>query len=179
MSMSVKTCPRCSRTLTRAEGSGMVLDICLDCGGTHFDHGELAKMARTRPDELDDVERLVERHECLAKIVTSRELPCAACGAPMETYEYAFTSGVLLDRCPKCYAVWADDGELQAIQDHIEGRSGASDQGEEALAPEVGAQAGCCRVMPPGRTSTCALNGCRKTAVWAAVAHRPGAEPTA
>ncbi len=138
--MSVRTCPRCTQTLTRAKGPGMVLDICTDCGGTHFDHGELAKMARTRPDELDDVERLVERHPYSVKIVISRELLCAACGTPMETYEYAFTSGVLLDRCPKCYAVWADDGELQAIQDHIEDRPDPGTQGEQALDPAVRAQ---------------------------------------
>jgi Zn-finger nucleic acid-binding protein len=118
----------------------MALDICTGCGGTHFDHGELAEMARRRPDELDDVERLVERHQCLAKVVMSRELPCAACGAPMETYDYAFTSGVLLDRCPRCYAVWADDGELQAIQDHIEGRPDAPTEVEEGLDPGVRAQ---------------------------------------
>jgi len=140
MSQSVKTCPRCSRPLTRAAGSGMVLDICLDCGGTHFDHGELAKMARNRRDELDDVERLVQRKECLGNIVTSRELLCASCGTPMETYEYAFTSGVMLDRCPECFSVWADDGELQAIQDHLEGRSDRRAQGQDALDPSVRAQ---------------------------------------
>jgi Zn-finger nucleic acid-binding protein len=118
----------------------MVLDVCRDCGGTHFDHGELAELARTRPDELDDVDRLVERHPYSVKIVISRELLCAACGTPMETYEYAFTSGVLLDRCPKCYAVWADDRELQAIQDHIEGRPDPETQGEQGLDPEVRAQ---------------------------------------
>jgi Zn-finger nucleic acid-binding protein len=135
--MSVKTCPRCCRTLRRAKGPGMALDICMDCGGTHFDHGELAKMAREHPDELDDVERLVERHPYSIKIVISRELPCADCGTPMATYEYALTSGVLLDRCPKCCAVWADDGELQAIQDHIEGRPDPGTEGEEALSPGV------------------------------------------
>ncbi len=140
MSQSVKPCPRCSRPLTRAAGSDMILDICLDCGGVHFDHGELARMARNRRDELDDVERLVERHECLADLVTSRELLCPSCGTPMETYEYAFTSGVMLDRCPKCFSVWADDGELQAIQDHLEGRAERRAHGEDALDPAVRAR---------------------------------------
>jgi len=118
----------------------MVLDVCTDCGGTHFDHGELEEMARTSPDQLDDVERLVERHPYSVRIVISRELPCAACETPMETFEYALTSGVLLDRCPKCQSVWADDGELQAIQDHIEDRPDPGTQGEEALDPRARAQ---------------------------------------
>ena len=115
----------------------MVLDVCMDCGGTHLDHGELAEMTRTRSDELDDVERLVERHPYSVKIVVSRERLCADCGTPMETYEYAFTSGILLDRCPRCYAVWVDDGELQAIQDHLEGRLDPAAKEQQALSPEA------------------------------------------
>ena len=115
----------------------MFLDVCTECAGTYFDHGELAEMTRKRSDQLDDVEELVERDLTKVDIVVSRELLCPGCGTPMETYEYAFTSGILLDRCPKCYGVWADDCELQAIQDHIEDRPDPGTQGEQALEPEV------------------------------------------
>ncbi len=119
--MSAKTCPRCNESLTVARGPEMELDVCRTCGGIHFDHGELAQMTIKRRDQLDDVERLVEPDETPPPTqIDTRGLICPACAARMETYEYSFCSGITLDRCPECYAIWVDDGELQAIQDHLE-----------------------------------------------------------
>jgi len=81
----------------------------------------------------------------------------------------------------------AQAGDLERVKDLVEGgaaRGDATDRGpvvwaKSLLGAKTGAQAGRCRVMAPGRTSTCALNGCRKTAISAALVHRPGAEPTA
>ncbi|HJN15511.1 MAG TPA: zf-TFIIB domain-containing protein [Armatimonadota bacterium] len=119
--MSSKTCPRCNEPLTVAKAPGMELDVCRTCGGVHFDHGELAQMTIKRRDELDAVERLVEPDEATApRGIDTRGLVCPACAARMESYEYSFCSGITLDRCPECFAIWVDDGELQAIQDHLE-----------------------------------------------------------
>jgi Zn-finger nucleic acid-binding protein len=118
--MSGRICPRCGEPLVAAKGPTLTLDVCRACGGVLFDHGELARMTQRRRDELDDVERLVEPEEPPATVTTSREMTCPICAATMETYRYAYCSGIVLDRCPECYAIWVDDGELQAIQDHLE-----------------------------------------------------------
>jgi Zn-finger nucleic acid-binding protein len=121
--MSHRICPRCGERLVAAKGPGLTLHVCRACGGILFDPGELAEMVTRRRDELDDVERLVKPDKPPPTATTSRQMTCPLCGATMETYEYAYCSGIILDRCPKCFAIWVDDGELQAIQDHLEAGS--------------------------------------------------------
>ena len=116
--MAGKTCPRCLETLVIARGPGVELDVCRACGGVLFDHGELAKLTIKLEDQLDEVERLVEPEEPSLAGTDSRGLQCPSCPSMMEIYEYSFCSGITLDRCPECFAIWVDDGELQAIQDH-------------------------------------------------------------
>ena len=118
--MEKRPCPRCGQTLADAKGPGLALDVCKRCGGVYFDHGELAQMANRRRTELDDVERLVEADELPPVLTKSRSLRCPGCSGKMESYEYAYCSGITLDRCSRCFGIWVDDGELQAIQDHLD-----------------------------------------------------------
>jgi len=37
----------------------------------------------------------------------------------MERYQYAYCSGILLDRCRGCAGIWVDGGELGRIDEHL------------------------------------------------------------
>jgi len=99
----------------------MTVDVCTQCGGTFFDHGELSTLTRKHPEEFRKLEALVKPTEAPPdSAAAAREsLRCPGCAAPMGGYQYAECSGVWLDRCPQCNGVWVGDGELQAIEAHI------------------------------------------------------------
>ncbi len=119
--MAAKTCPRCLISLVPARNEHLEVDICIQCGGVFLDHGELSRLARKQPEDLDHLVRLAHPSGTLVTD-SSRGTPlCPGCGTQTETYEYAYCSGIKLDRCPQCSGTWADDGELGAIADHIEG----------------------------------------------------------
>jgi len=44
---------------------------------------------------------------------------CPKCSYPMEHYEYMYSSGIMIDRCPNCQAIWLDKGKLTAIKRYL------------------------------------------------------------
>ena len=115
----MRACPRCITTLREARGPSMVIDMCTECGGAYFDHGELAKLARDQAASFEKLEALVDPEDEPAPSSREESIACPGCGDEMERYQYAFCSGIMLDRCPKCSGLWVDEGELQAIADPI------------------------------------------------------------
>ena len=116
-----RLCPRCSVPLHTARGSLMAVNVCTQCGGAFFDHGEFANLTRKHPDQLRKLEAIVKPEAVRPDQSESRTpLRCPSCADPMQSYEYAECSGVWLDRCAKCMGVWVDDGELQRVQEHLE-----------------------------------------------------------
>ena len=52
------------------------------------------------------------------------KLNCHLCDTPMENYEYMYSSGIRIDRCPSCSTLWLDKGKLLSIYkyiNHLEG----------------------------------------------------------
>jgi hypothetical protein len=45
-------------------------------------------------------------------VETEKELKCPYCGAIMEKID---KDDVFIDRCPKCFGIWLDKGELDKI----------------------------------------------------------------
>jgi Zn-finger nucleic acid-binding protein len=99
----------------------MTVDMCVTCGGAYFDQGELAVLARKHAEQLGELDSLVAPKTPAAKADDGGEaLRCPGCATPMQSYDYAQCSGIRLARCPQCGGTWVDDGELQAIEAHIE-----------------------------------------------------------
>lgn len=43
------------------------------------------------------------------------EIDCHECNTPMEKFEYMYSSGIHINRCPNCEAVWLEKGKLREI----------------------------------------------------------------
>jgi len=109
----------------------MVVDMCPECGGAYFDHGELSRLVRKEPAAFGKLEALVKEAPTTVQAVDGPELACPGCAKPMERYAYALCSGVTLDRCRACSGVWVDGGELAKIGEHLlRGRKVMDDSGE-------------------------------------------------
>jgi len=43
-------------------------------------------------------------------------LACPKCNVAMKSFNYAYTSGVIIDKCPECGGIWLDKDELEHVQ---------------------------------------------------------------
>ncbi len=48
------------------------------------------------------------------------ERKCPKCRIALRTLNYAYDSGVMVDRCPQCDGLWLDEGELESLQIIVE-----------------------------------------------------------
>jgi Zn-finger nucleic acid-binding protein len=141
--MPERYCPRCLVSLRSARSDFMTVDMCTGCGGTFFDHGELAKIARKHAAQFEKLEALVQPNRAEREpMAAGTSSACPGCAAKMESYEYAYCSGITLDRCPKCSGIWVDEGELKAIGRHIEGGDKLAQEDADRIAPYLASLAG-------------------------------------
>jgi Zn-finger nucleic acid-binding protein len=125
-------CPVCLGVkLSRLElgpGPDLVLDACQRCAGIWFDHGEVARLRKYRPQALwKKIAPPAEAfrgpcHQCGA-LMDRNAARCPACGRANAIGCPACGPGVLLrrherlelDACDRCRGVWFDAVELARI----------------------------------------------------------------
>jgi len=85
---------------------GQTVDRCDACGGTWFDESELGQVVTwTESSPLP--------HSNEPKSVTC--LVCPKCDATMKLVNYAYDSGVFINKCQTCSGVWLAEGQLERI----------------------------------------------------------------
>ncbi|MBU6374495.1 MAG: zf-TFIIB domain-containing protein [Bdellovibrionales bacterium] len=116
-------CPRCSSALKHETYEGTEIDRCLKCRGTWLDEGELVGILNSREEKFSD-EVLEEALNMAFAGVTQNEQAsvekCPKCSRQMIAVNYAYNSGIILDRCPNSHGVWLDVKELEKIQAYRE-----------------------------------------------------------
>ena len=118
-------CPRCWKEMTRKEvevfGPNIDIDICPKCQGVWLDTDELGKLLKDR--------KLTNYLTKYIGTKTESELICPRCGGLMDL---ELADDVEVDVCLKCFGVWLDEGELDALKEKsAEGYEG--DTGEKAV----------------------------------------------
>lgn len=116
-------CPHCSISLISEGYEGVTIDRCPTCTGTWLDAGELTHIVETR--EVDIPLEVVRETLALATIgVSSRDartlVACPKCHVPMNTINYDYTSGVIINHCGAGHGNWLDATELEKVQAHHE-----------------------------------------------------------
>ena len=104
-------CPRCNLPLGVEEHGDIVMETCDRCLGRWMD-----------PDDLKailDVIRLPVRGQAVRTGVdltdVTEDALCPRCAEPMQPFNYAGDSGVILDKCPHCGGLWLDKGDLERV----------------------------------------------------------------
>lgn len=117
-------CPHCQHNLREIVYEGVSINTCDNCGGNWLDKGEIVHINETREVTFtaEDHQKLKEAGQTVTKKNIQRDNPiqCPRCNVPMETLNYAYSTGVMVDHCPKCDGLWLDKGELETIQMIIE-----------------------------------------------------------
>ena len=118
-------CLRCQAPLRPIEYEGIRIDSCDDCGGTWLDAGEFKQIIRAREVRFDpDERRAVARAAKITGIElhkVDRTFTCPSCGKRTAPVHYGGDSGIIIDRCAACHGIWLDQGELEKIQQLVEG----------------------------------------------------------
>lgn len=104
-------CPRCQIPLTGEQHGDIVMQRCEKCGGRWID-----------PDDLKAILDLIHLPVFGNPVRTGVDLTditedavCPRCGVPMQPFNYAGDSGVIVDKCHTCGGLWLDHGDLERI----------------------------------------------------------------
>lgn len=120
-----RLCPVDGTTITQIRYENTQIDQCGSCGGIWCDHEELRDIVVSREKKFDGNDfQDVSPCETKAKVVPGKSLAanlgCVVCGTLMTKRNYAYSSGILIDRCPNGHGVWLDLHELEKIQVFVE-----------------------------------------------------------
>src|ERR1017187_3816457 len=119
-------CPRCKSVLVKTEYDGVTIEVCPDCKGEWLFTGELQKIVEHH-DEVFTPKEIASLSAVNKEIFTPEkddhdELNCPACeNVQMEHFNYGDTSGIILHKCTKCDGIWMDKGELNKIEELVDG----------------------------------------------------------
>lgn len=143
-------CPRCGSGLTPRVFGSVTIDECDSCGGHWYDAGELARIR-----ELSPAERPHDRPGVAPRWVDSKHdaMQCPRCRKGLQNERYAYSSDLVLDRCPTCNGMWVDSGELDRMDALIDEWSADHGDAEQwaAKRAEVERLLGCKLTRASGR----------------------------
>jgi Zn-finger nucleic acid-binding protein len=118
-------CPHCQKPLGPVTFQGVTIDVCPGCGGTWLGAGELGSIVEARQARFTKEEAVAVAHAAVitgVKLTDSdRSLACPNCGAKTHPVNYGDDSGIIIDECSACGGVWLDKGELDKIEELVEG----------------------------------------------------------
>lgn len=109
-------CPRCEGKLATETYGGVEIDRCTRCKGIWMDAEELR---RARREFLEGGAGALDGQSPAVSDGTKAERVCPRDGAKLETFNYAYSSGIEVDRCGRCGGLWLDNGEFAKIEDFL------------------------------------------------------------
>jgi Zn-finger nucleic acid-binding protein len=125
-------CPRCGRTLGRVAIGSAAFDECGPCGGLWLAPSAFEAICAERESQAAvlgaALPALAPREPATVDAPPERYWPCPECRRLMNRFNFAQSSGVLLDVC-RDHGIWFDAGELRRIVEFI--REGGLDRKRE------------------------------------------------
>lgn len=134
-------CPVDGTALTAMDYEGVTIHACGMCGGECVSGEALAHIVSVRETMFDEeTRRVLSTFTPIHGVPAGepeRALRCPSCEAEMGVVNYSNDSGVIVDRCPVCSAVWLDRDELEHIQILMEMWHDRAPVGVRGLAAEL------------------------------------------
>jgi Zn-finger nucleic acid-binding protein len=117
-------CPRCQSDLRETIYEGVIVDTCGKCEGEWLDKAEILLINKAREVVFSEQEQTKVKgaQEVVTTELKQPEKPliCPRCNVPLKVLNYAYSTGIIVDRCIKCDGLWLDKDELEHIQIVIE-----------------------------------------------------------
>lgn len=113
-------CPTCGSFLREILYEGVTIHTCDNCGGELMGPHAIAHVVNVRDAHFDDdiIEHLRTRKPMYGVPADQpvRRINCPGCRTTMNVMNYGGDTGVMIDRCPRCFTMWLDRAELEKIQ---------------------------------------------------------------
>jgi Zn-finger nucleic acid-binding protein len=116
-------CPHCHINLISKEYEHLSVSVCQKCEGIWLEPSQLSQIITKRDEQFssDEIQNTLKAaHPGLSPAETPAALSCPVCSAAMEKINYDYSSGVVLNSCPKGDGLWFDKNELEAVQIFME-----------------------------------------------------------
>ena len=111
------TCVKCTSVLDKARVGDVEVDLCPSCGGLWLDHGEVERLGRGKPEDLERLRTaLVGKTQPDAASETTTS--CPACPGQLKEVKLG---PVTIDYCAKCHGLFLDKGELDSAVKAVAG----------------------------------------------------------
>jgi len=127
----MRTCPVDGFTLAIETYEGVEIDRCPHCKGVWLDAGELQAIETNQDSDFRDIPGTtfdqVAAAVGMAKAAEEAPRKCPTCESELYKKEYAFSSQIMIDSCPKGHGIWLDAGELSRLQMFYESQSDNAD----------------------------------------------------
>ena len=111
------TCVKCTSVLDKARVGDVEVDLCPSCGGLWLDHGEIERIGRGKPDEMDKL-RTALVGSSAPDPASDTQNSCPACPGQLKE---VVLGPVHVDYCTKCHGVFLDKGELDEAVTAVNG----------------------------------------------------------
>lgn len=129
-------CPKCQHELFIFQYEGIELLKCLTCNGFWFREGKFREVKHFGFEGLAETPPSEQHSETLtASSSGSQELSCPDCNALLVSFTYAYSSDILLYRCPECRGIWADYADLLRIEHLLVGYKESLDEAKAKALP--------------------------------------------
>ena len=116
--------PISGQAMREQQYEGQKIFVCEQTGGELVPGESLSQIVSSREERLSETLLAeLDDHEPTFGVPENereRKLACPCCGGAMDVINYAGDTGVFIDRCGSCGAVWLDAGELERLQAILE-----------------------------------------------------------
>ena len=108
----MRSCPNCHQSLSEEQLHGETVDRCEICDGLWFDYSELGTILRHTPPPSDRT----------VAVTCSENAQCPQCDESLlSPFNYAYDSGVLINKCGTCAGVWVESEQLELLAQYRSG----------------------------------------------------------
>jgi len=118
--INIMKCPIDQIELEKKNYESLVeIDECPKCSGIWLDQGELEKIQDIQENDYsEDLKKvpneMIAAHE-KARQQNAADITCPNCKVEMFKKE-GYATQIVIDKCPKCFGVWLNKGELKALE---------------------------------------------------------------
>jgi Zn-finger nucleic acid-binding protein len=111
------TCVKCTSVLDKARVADIEVDLCPSCGGLWLDHGEIERLGRGKPADVDQL-RMALTGSTTPDIASETQTSCPACPGTLKEVKLG---PINIEYCGKCHGIFLDKGELDAAVATVKG----------------------------------------------------------
>lgn len=122
MPSSLIKCPACLIPLKEITAYKLIADICSQCRGMWFDHGEFSEFLKKLSEHSAIASRtppLFEQRAPTAPNPVEPLLHCPRCHHNLAVTNYAVDSNIFINRCSQCLGLWAEFEEAKKIAKYL------------------------------------------------------------